>query len=225
MGILSQFFGGGGSAKRAADVASQAQREAAERIAAQQRQIRGDLAPYRQAGTNALEQYSDAVLRGDSSKFFTSPGYQFRFDEGQRALEQSAAGRGGLFSGDVGRELSQYGHGQATQEYGNYLNRLGGLSQTGFSAATQGGQLAMEGAMAQAPYIAQAGQESAGGILGKAVQLGKAGKNILGLTGGIASGGLSSFGGMGGGAAAGLRGSSFSRSGSTPVQGSPWNRR
>lgn len=56
-----------------------------------------------------------------------TPGYQFRQREGQRAIEASAASRGGLNSGATLRALSRYGQDYGTSEYNNYLNRLSTL--------------------------------------------------------------------------------------------------
>lgn len=56
-----------------------------------------------------------------------TPGYQFRQREGQRAIEASAAARGGLNSGATLRSLTRYGHDYGTSEYNNYLNRLSTL--------------------------------------------------------------------------------------------------
>lgn len=51
------------------------------------------------------------------------PSYQFRLSQGQQALENSAAARGGLLSGNTGRALQDYGQGAASQEYGNIWDR------------------------------------------------------------------------------------------------------
>lgn len=50
--------------------------------------------------------------------------YKFRFNQGQQALERSAAARGMLNSGNTLAALADYGQGQASQEYGNEFNRL-----------------------------------------------------------------------------------------------------
>ena len=49
----------------------------------------------------------------DYSAFFQSPGYQFRQDEGIRAIDRSASARGQLMSGGTLRELQRYGQGLA----------------------------------------------------------------------------------------------------------------
>lgn len=64
----------------------------------------------------------------------SSPSYAFRRDEGQRALERSAAARGGLFSGGTGRELERYGSDFASTEFENDFNRFGQLAGDGQEA-------------------------------------------------------------------------------------------
>lgn len=51
------------------------------------------------------------------------PGYNFRLSEGKRALEQSQAAKGGLFSGEAGKEMARYSQGLASQEYGAAADR------------------------------------------------------------------------------------------------------
>lgn len=50
--------------------------------------------------------------------------YRFRFNQGQQALERSAAARGMLNSGNTLAALADYGQGAASQEYGDEFNRL-----------------------------------------------------------------------------------------------------
>lgn len=51
------------------------------------------------------------------------PGYAFRAAEGKKALEQSQAAKGGLFSGEAGKEMARYSQGLASQEYGAAADR------------------------------------------------------------------------------------------------------
>lgn len=51
------------------------------------------------------------------------PGFQFRMDQGRKALEASAAGKGVLRSGGTLKDLLSYGQNFASQEYGNVFNR------------------------------------------------------------------------------------------------------
>lgn len=69
-----------------------------------------------------------------------TPGYQFQLGQGMQAIDRSAAARGGLMSGATIKAAQRYGTGLASQEFGNYANRLAsliGLGQT--AAATAGG--------------------------------------------------------------------------------------
>lgn len=69
--------------------------------------------------------------------FQTSPGYQFRFNEGVRAVDTSGAARGDLLSGATLKALTNYGQGIGSQEFGNWRNSLAGLADTGYSATGQ----------------------------------------------------------------------------------------
>ncbi len=51
------------------------------------------------------------------------PGYEFRMSEGMKALERSAAARGGLMSGATMKGITRFGQDQASQEYQNAFNR------------------------------------------------------------------------------------------------------
>lgn len=75
----------------------------------------------------------------------SDPGYQFRLQQGQQALERSAAARGMNLSGAALKGANQYAQGLASQEYNNaygrwandqqnLYNRLMGLSQQGLGA-------------------------------------------------------------------------------------------
>lgn len=55
--------------------------------------------------------------------FQQDPGYQWRMQQGQQALERSAAARGGLLSGRAAKDMTNYSQGAASQEYGNAFNR------------------------------------------------------------------------------------------------------
>lgn len=59
-----------------------------------------------------------------------SAAYKFRYDQGQKALERSAAAKGSLNSGNTLAALVNYGQGQASQEYGSQMDRLAGLYGT-----------------------------------------------------------------------------------------------
>ena len=57
-------------------------------------------------------------------QFKADPGYAFRMSEGMKALERSAAARGGLLSGATLKGITRYGQDAASQEYQNAFNRF-----------------------------------------------------------------------------------------------------
>lgn len=74
--------------------------------------------------------YEDAFKR-----YQDSSGYQFRFNQGIRALDASASSRGVLQSGAARKGALAFGQGIASDEFGNYLGYLGNLMGGGLSAA------------------------------------------------------------------------------------------
>lgn len=106
-----------------------------------------NLSPYMQSGEGANSIISRLFgLDGqpaDMSAFEASPGYQFRLQQGLDALQNSAAARGGLFSGATGKAINDYAGQSASQEFDNYVNRLFGFSQQGNNTATNLANLGM----------------------------------------------------------------------------------
>jgi hypothetical protein len=75
------------------------------------------------SGNTGAQGYGSAAKNFSMSDFQADPGYAFRLSEGQKALERSAAARGGLLSGGTGKALQRYGQDLASQEYTNAFNR------------------------------------------------------------------------------------------------------
>lgn len=122
--------------------------------------------------------------------FQADPGFEFRMSEGLKALERSAAARGGLLSGGTLKELTRFSQGTASQEFGNAFNRFqqnrstrfnflanlaglgsttaGQLASTGERTATNIGNLIVGGqtsaAAARASGFSALGQSIGGGI-------------------------------------------------------------
>ena len=185
----SAILGAIGSSKSA-----KAQKDAADTAAATERYMydttREDMAPWQETGVSAINQMRDlSGLGAEGSRetamnsFYSDPGYQFRFDEGQRALENSAAARGGLLSGNTGRALVGFGQGMGSQEYGNYWNRLAGLSGTGQTATNQLGGFGANAARGIGNANIAAGQARGSGYMGMANSLGSGLNNWAGYQG------------------------------------------
>jgi hypothetical protein len=89
-------------------------------------------------------QFQDQRQQDAFGRFMTSPDYQFRMNEGVRAMDSSAAQRGLLLSGNQLRSLQEFGQGMAAGEFGNYYNRMAGIA--GLSQPTDFGGFAGLGA-------------------------------------------------------------------------------
>ena len=119
--------------------------------------------PWYTAGKNALNQLvplASNYTPFGMEQFEADPGYSFRMDEGMKALERSAAARGGLLSGSAMKGIQRFGQGLASEEYTNAFNRY----QT--ERAAQLNPLQSLAGMGQttAQQIGQAGQTMASNI-------------------------------------------------------------
>jgi hypothetical protein len=139
--------------------------------------------------------YGDGKAAQDKAlaDFQTSPGYQFRMDEGSKALDRSAASRGLLRSGAQQKAITAFGQGAASEEYGNYLGNL-------FTAAGMGSQAASSGNATAGQLVSDAGNNiyRGGAARGSGYA---AGANALasGISSGVSNAAnLLSFGGAGG---------------------------
>ena len=144
---------GASSQKSAAKKAASQQQAAADRDIQQQQQqynqAREDQAPFLDAGRQA--QYNLAYLMGNIPEGMTreqldttanknlgefgylsksfdgnyqaDPAFQRRLEEGQKAIERSAAARGGLLSGATQKALNEFAQSVASDEYAQAYNR------------------------------------------------------------------------------------------------------
>ena len=200
---LGSLYGAGQigkAATNAANIGAGAADRATQLQQNQYDQSRLDLAPWRTAGTNALAQLTAGTAPGGQftkqfgmSDFEADPGYGFRMSEGMKALDRSAASRGGLLSGATLKGAQRYGQDMASQEYqnafnryqtnrGNALNPLQSLAGVGQTAVNQGitsgqqyatnvGNLGMNTAanQANAGLTAAQANQSAYGSIGNAL--------------------------------------------------------
>ena len=145
MGVQAHF--GNKSSKKAAKAA----RDAAYQLRLAKNRAIGYHKPYEASGRTGLNSLT-GLLTGYQSDdkgnltqlddqtredlFQKSPGYQFRIDEAQKALQGSQAAKGGLLSGGAMKEMNAYTQGIASDEYGTYINQLQGLAGMGQQSAT-----------------------------------------------------------------------------------------
>jgi len=143
------------AASKAAKSSAAAAAYAAQLQDQQYQTTREDYAPYRQAGYNALTQMQAPSFYKDFkySNMTSDPGYSFRLNQGQKAINNSAAARGGLQSGKALKAAAAYGQEMGSQEYNNAYSRymqsktqnfnqyatISGLGQTANAATTASG--------------------------------------------------------------------------------------
>lgn len=104
-------------------------------------QARDDYAPYRDTGTAATTALNG--LMKDPNSITKDPGYQFGLGQGQQAIDRSAAGAGGLYSGATLKALERYGQNYAGTKLNDAYTRYGAAAQLGLNAVngtTQSGQ-------------------------------------------------------------------------------------
>jgi hypothetical protein len=166
--IIGSSLIGGVAAKSAGDTQAAATREAS---AAQERMFGKQVElqePFRQVGVNALPELVAASKYEPftMAKFQADPGYAFRLKEGLKALDRSAAARGGLLSGAQLRGITEYGQEMGSQEFTNAFNRY---------------QAERQARLNPLQSLAGMSQSSANTLTGAAGRLGEnIGSNIIG---------------------------------------------
>jgi hypothetical protein len=169
------------AATRAAEAQAAASRYAAD---LQQQQYRENVErqqPFYQAGVNALPELVQAskYTQFGPDQFQADPGYAFRLSEGQKALERSAAARGGLISGGALKAATRFGQEMGSQEYTNAFNRyqaerqarlgpLQSLTGMGQSTSQQLGAAGQTNASAIGNYGMAGANATAEGYMGAA---------------------------------------------------------
>lgn len=154
--------------KKSAKGAANAQANAANAATAeQQRQFdltRSDQKDWMDAGRGALGQMQ-ALNSGDFSSFKSSPDYQYARDQMQQGIERGAAARGSLYSGGTNVDLATALNGIASQNYGNFYNRLSNMAGQGQATAGNLGGLGMNMATNIGNNLQDAGRARASAFL------------------------------------------------------------
>lgn len=187
---------GGAMQSRASSKAARAQEQAA----AAQQQLEREMferqvelqEPFRQIGLTNLNRL--AAMYGEGGEFARAPslnelqidpGYGFRFGEGMKALERSAAARGGLLSGSMLKGAQRYGQEMGSMEYQNAFDRamrqrsvvtnaLSGLGGLGPTSAGEMAGAARNYATGAGNAMMTGGQARASGYIGQANALSNA---------------------------------------------------
>jgi hypothetical protein len=179
--IIGSSLLGGSAAKSAASTQVAAADRAAQLQNEQFQQTRQDQMPWLKAGEGALNKLVGAVdyQKFGMDQFQQDPGYAFRLAEGQKALDRSAAARGGLISGGALKAAGRYGQEMGSQEYMNAFNRyqternamlnpLQSLAGVGQTTAAQLGQTGAANAANVGNLITGGAAANAAGQVGMA---------------------------------------------------------
>jgi hypothetical protein len=211
-----------GAAKDAAKTSADATNQATQLQREQWMQQQQNQAPWLEAGKtalNALTPLATNYTPFGMSQFTQDPGYAFRMKEGMNALNNQAAARGGLISGNALKAAQAYGQEMGSQEYMNAFNRyqternarlnplqsLAGVGQTAANTLGQSGQNyatnvgnALTNQAAIAGNAGMAGANAYGNALsGIGSAYGKNPINWGNLSGGGSSGTFQDVGGLG----------------------------
>jgi hypothetical protein len=147
--------------------------------------------PFLQAGQGAITKLSDLVNNGGfpawnqtfqaptADQARQTPGYQFAQQQGQQAIQNSAAARGGLLSGNTATDLEKYSQGLADTNYQNVYNNALQSYQQNYNQyqqnqANQFNRYASLAGVGQqsANTLGQQGQQAAGNVANISLQSG-----------------------------------------------------
>lgn len=141
--------------------------------------------PYYSAGKNALAAYNYEMGLGDKPTgyggYTKTPGYDFALKQGTDAVQASAAAKGGLNSGAAMKALTQYGQDYATNQYGTYMNRLAGISDSGQAAAANQASAGANYAAGATNAMSGAANATSAGYIGTANALTGGLQNMIGI--------------------------------------------
>jgi hypothetical protein len=177
LGNLGSSWLGSNAAKNASEAQLQAGREANALAKYIYDTSRADQAPYRDAGFSALAGIQG--LLADPSSVAQMPDYQFGFDQGSKALQNSATARGMTYSGQQGKALQKYGNDYANSKLNESYNRLASIAGIGQQATNQTGVLGANYANTVGNTMQNMGNAQGAGTIGSANAWGQGIGNIL----------------------------------------------
>lgn len=167
--LVGDVFGGSAASKAAAQQAAASQQavnleegnanQALQLQQSAQQQSQQNLSPYTQSGTMALSKLGamQPFSAPTAEQAAATPGYQFQLQQGLKALQNSAAARGGLLAGGTSKAINDYAQGQAASNYGNTYNQALQAYQTNF-----GNQYSLAGqGLGAATNLSSLGQQNA----------------------------------------------------------------
>lgn len=166
---------GARSAGRAADANTDAANRAAGLSERQFDITRADLAPFREQGVNALNQFAADNL----GPLEETPEFRFALEQGVNALDRSAAARGKLLSGQQVKAVQRFGTGLGNQFAGQQQNRLAALAGIGQTATANTGQFGANASSNIGNALLAGGDARASGFVGQSNAINDSINNLL----------------------------------------------
>jgi hypothetical protein len=184
VGAIGSTIGGimgAGAASDAATAQQNASQNAQNTLNTANQGVQQNYQPYQAAGTSALSKLTSSVTNPTAfnmSDFMSDPGYQFTLQQGQNAINSSAAAKGNALSGGTLKAQTQYATGLANTTYGDAYNRylatsqqnynqLAGVAGLGLNATNSASSADLGTASGVANLQTQAGNAQAAGIIGQ----------------------------------------------------------
>lgn len=134
-----------------------------------------NLSPYSTLGANAagtLQQLTNPGANITALMNTLDPGYEFRLQQGEQGVQQSAAASGLLQSGAAARGLNNYASNYASNEYNNTFNRLSTLANMGTQVGEYSGNLTTNAAGQAGQWGVNAGNLQASNLVNAGVYTG-----------------------------------------------------
>lgn len=183
MSFVASAVYSGRQARKGSEAQQDALRDSNDTQWAMYEQTRRDNMPWLDAGRtslNALMQLqgfqniggqwtrAGAPANLQTTQLKMDPGYLFRLGQGQDAVQNSMAARGGSLGGNALKALTEYGQNFASNEFSNAFNRLAGVANTGQTTAQNLGSFGQNTANNVGNNLAMIGQARASGYAGQA---------------------------------------------------------
>lgn len=182
-----------GSSGNAAGISSDARALAEQRVRAGQRSVEARTRPIARIFSGTTTNLAQLLESGMMDRFYASPDYKFRMDEGRKIIENSANAQGGLLSGETLKALTEFGQNTASGEFGDYLSRRAGLAQLAQPAYQEYSTVPLRTAGSLADLATERGDIRAAGAIG----VGKEQEGSLMSLADLFGGGANMFGGGG----------------------------
>ena len=183
-----------GSRNRAADRASDAQAQAADRSVEEQRRqfdaTKELLSPYVESGSSGLDGLmalsglsGDEAQAAEIARIERSPEFTARVEAGEAAILSNASATGGLRGGNTQAALAQFRPQMLADQINTQYGRYGGIADRGQNSATQTGYAGQNFANQASNAYTQQGSAIAGAALAR----GENSADLINSIGGLAN--------------------------------------